>query len=141
MTGSPTGVMQQRQLAVSVLRCSKLETRNHLFSECNFSEEIWRNLTQKLLSVQYTSKWNEVTRLINDQTRQKVHLFLLRYVFQAALSTIWCERNGRQHGEKPNAHSVLIKQIDKLVRNRISSITTIADRKYTTAMETWFSFR
>ncbi|CAF1734289.1 unnamed protein product, partial [Brassica napus] len=35
-----------------------------------------------LLYVQYTSEWDEVTRLINDQSRQKVHLFLLRYMFQ-----------------------------------------------------------
>lgn len=65
-----------------------LETRNHLFFQCSFSEEIWRNLTHKLLSEQYTTDWDEIIHLINDQSWQKIHLFLLRYVFQAALSTI-----------------------------------------------------
>ena len=112
-----------------------LETRNHLFFQCSFSEEIWRNLTHKLLSGQYTSEWDKVTRLINDQTRQKVHLFLLIYMFQATLSTIWYERNGRRHGEKANSPAVLIKQIDKLVRNRISSLRMMEDQKYTKAMD------
>lgn len=59
-----------------------LETRNHLFYHCCFSEEIWKNLSRKLLSVNYTNNWDNIIRILRDQTRRHV------YVFQATLSTI-----------------------------------------------------
>ena len=140
----PTGDRISNWNIVTTTSCclcpATLETRNHMFFQCSFSEEIWRNLTHKLLSGQYISEWDEVTRLINDQTRQNVHLFLLRYMFQATLSTVWYGRNGRRHREKANPPAAMIKQIDKLVRNRISSLRMMEDRKYKKALETWSPF-
>lgn len=47
--------------------CSEpLETRNHLFYKCKYSEEVWKNLTNKLLSVHYTNDWEEIIRLLTD---------------------------------------------------------------------------
>lgn len=48
------------------------------------------NLTNKLLSTQYTSDWDGIIIiLIQDQQRNKIQKFLLRYVFQATLYSIW----------------------------------------------------
>ncbi|XP_013601599.1 PREDICTED: uncharacterized protein LOC106309068 [Brassica oleracea var. oleracea] len=77
----------------------------------------------------------------NMPTWNSTRLFLLRYVFQATLSTIWKERNGRRHGEISNNPATLIKNVDKAVRNRISSLRSMGIRKHNKAMETWFSFR
>ena len=118
-----------------------LETRNHLFYKCKYSEEVWKNLTLKLLSVHYTNDWEEVIRLLTDQTWNSNRLFLLRYVFQATLSTILKERNGGRHGELSNTPATLIKNVDKAVRNRISSLRSMGVRKHNKAMETWFSVR
>ena len=118
-----------------------LETRNHLFYKCKFSEEVWKNLTFKLLSLRYTNEWEEVVRLLTDQTSNSTRLFLIRYVFQSTLSAIWKERNGRRHGESSHSPATLIKGVDKAVRNRISSLRLLGVCKYTTAMETWFSVR
>lgn len=92
-----------------------LETRDHLFYKCPYSEEVWKNLTLKLLSSHYTNEWEDVIRLLADHTRDETQLFILRYVFQATLSTIWKERNGRRHGEDPHPPAILIKGIDKIV--------------------------
>ena len=117
--------------------CSEpLETRNHLFYKCKYSEEVWKNLTLKLLSVHYTNDWEEVIRLLTDQTWNSNRLFLLRYVFQATLSTILKERNGGRHGELSNTPATLIKNVDKAVRNRISSLRSMGVRKHNKAMET-----
>ena len=118
-----------------------LETRNHLFYQCKFSEEVWKNLTAKLLSLRYTTDWDEVVRLLTDQTWNSTRLFLLRYVFQETLSALWTKRNGRRHGERSNTLATLIKSVDKAVRNRIFSSRVMEVSKYTKAMETWFSVR
>ncbi|XP_022566691.2 uncharacterized protein LOC111210528 [Brassica napus] len=91
------------------LRPEPLEIRNHLFYQCKFSEEVWKNLTAKLLSLRYTTDWDEVVRLLTDQTWNSTRLFLLRYVFHATLSALWTERNGRRNGERSNTLATLIK--------------------------------
>ena len=118
-----------------------LETCNHLFYKCKFSEEVWKSLTLKLLALQFTNEWEGVIRLLSDQTSNSTRLFLIRYVFQSTLSAIWKERNSRRHGESSNSPATLIKSIDKAVRNRISSLCLMGACKYTKAMETWFSVR
>ncbi|XP_018436087.2 uncharacterized protein LOC108808437 [Raphanus sativus] len=117
-----------------------LETRNHLFYKCTFSEEVWKNLTHKLLSRQYTNEWEEIIKTLTGQA-SSTRLFLIRYVFQSTLSAIWKERNGRKHGEKSNSPATIIKGVDKAVRNRITSLRLAGVCKHTKAMETWFSVR
>ena len=53
--------------------------------------------------------------LVNG-VRDKTHMFLLRYVFQAAVHLIWRERNGRRHGKKHQTATIIFGFIDKLVR-------------------------
>ena len=113
-----------------------LETRNHLFYKCKLSEEVWKNLTMKLLPLHYTNEWERIIRALTDQTSNPNRLFLFRYVFQATLSAIWKERNGRRHGESSNSPATLIKGVDKAVRNCISSLRLMGMCKYTKAMKT-----
>lgn len=122
--------------------CSKpLETRDHLFYNCKFSEEVWKELTFKLLSQHYTNEWERIIKTLTDQTINSTCLFLIRYVFQATLSAVWKERNGRRYGERSNSPAILIKGVDKAVRNRISSLRLMGVCKYAKAMKTWFSTR
>lgn len=135
-----SGTRRPPQLVACVQ--SLWKTRNHLFYTCSYSEEIWKTLTQGLLSSQYTNEWESLLQLLTDQTRSKVHLFLLRYVFQATLSTIWMERNGSRHGEKPNnPYQTYWRGGRQKQPNRISSMRLMRDRKHSKAMETWFSVR
>lgn len=60
------------------------ETRNHLFYQCPYSEEVWKDLTDKLLSTAYTPIWEEIVVLLTTK-RNRVESFLLKYVFQATL--------------------------------------------------------
>lgn len=72
---------------------SSLETRNHLYFDCKFSEEIWRPLTQNLPSQRYTFHWDSLMELLVDDSQEKLTLFLKRYTFQATLHVIWREQN------------------------------------------------
>lgn len=110
------------------------------FLQMHFLEEVWKNLTHKLLSRQYTNEWEEIIKTLTGQA-SSTRLFLIRYVFQSTLSAIWKERNGRKHGEKSNSPATIIKGVDKAVRNRITSLRLAGVCKHTKAMETWFSVR
>ncbi|CAA7051509.1 unnamed protein product [Microthlaspi erraticum] len=67
------------------------ETRNHIFFTCGYS----------------------------NSRHPRIPLFLVRYVFQSAIHTLWRERNSRRHGDRPQPPAKLTRIIDKTVRNRI----------------------
>ena len=56
-------------------------------------------------------------------------------------NTIWGERNKRRHGEVPSPSEVLIKRLDKNMRNKFSLIQRKGDKEYIKGMEYWFSPR
>ena len=85
-----------------------LSRTNDLFYKCIYSEEIWKNLTHKVLGPQFTSEWDEIIGCLTDQNRGKVQRFFLGYVFQVFL--FGSERNRRRHGE--NSYTAVLDQID-----------------------------
>ncbi|XP_048611890.1 uncharacterized protein LOC125586119 [Brassica napus] len=112
-----------------------MESRDHLFFVCKFSEEVWKGLTQNLLAMRYTCQWDQV---IPMRCLIKTELFIVRYVFQASLYAIWRERNQRKHGEGPMTPGHVIKMVDKNVHNRLSSIR---DKAHTGGLSLWFGTR
>nr|BAB10650.1 unnamed protein product [Arabidopsis thaliana] len=69
----------------------------------------------------------------------RIERFLARYILQASVYTLWRERNGRRHGEDPNPAARLIRWIDKQMRNALSSIKEMGDRRYDTGLQLWFA--
>lgn len=71
----------------------------HLFFECSYTEEVWNGvdlLKIKLLSLQYTTHWDRIKEvLVVDSPLEKLRLFLLSYIFEAAIHFILLERNLR----------------------------------------------
>ncbi|XP_056850944.1 uncharacterized protein LOC108838979 [Raphanus sativus] len=106
-----------------------------------FSETIWRNLTRKLLGQNYSHVWGQILVLLSTNTVSGVKRFLLRYVFQLSIHTIWLERNGRKHSRVQRPLSFLIKFIDKQTKNRISSLQGRGGTSFKNAMMVWFSSR
>lgn len=124
-----------------ILCNSAIESRDHLFFSCVFTETIWRNLTRKLLGQNYSHVWGQILVLLSTNTVSGVKRFLLRYVFQLSIHTIWLERNGRKHSRVQRPPSLLIKFIDKQTRNRISSLQGRGGTSFKNAMMVWFSSR
>ena len=86
-----------------------LETGNHLFFECRFSEVVWENLAG-LIGRDYTRSWREIVDLIStyqNTTKQ----FTLRYIFQTII-----------HGEKLLNTTILIMIMERNIRNKFSSV-------------------
>ena len=80
------------------------------------------DLTKNLLGCRYTTDWNTILERLVENGRNGDQAFLLRYVFQTTIHTIWREKNGRKHGEGHQTSESLSRYIDKVVRNSISSL-------------------
>lgn len=117
------------------------ETLARLFFECPYSSQIWEVLMKGVMGTHYTSNWRSITRAALDNTQGKIKLFVVRYVLQAAVHTVWRERNRRRHGESPSPGSLLVKLIDKNMRNKLSIIRKRGDKEYEGGMVYWFSTR
>lgn len=112
-----------------VLCKQNIETKNHLFFSCSYSNQIWGKLMKELLRTQYTEERDDIIALLLDRQYNQVKLFLMRYAFQVTVHTIWRERNRMRHGEKHLPYTLTLKTIDKTIRNGLSTIKRHGDHR------------
>lgn len=118
-----------------------LEYVEHLFFECSFSKQIWEVLIKGVLDNQYTANWFQILRLITRSDRNKIKAFTVRYVFQTALHSIWRERNRRRHGENAAPPALMVKMIDRTVRNKFSIMKKLRVNDMEGGLRFWFETR
>ncbi|KAL0899096.1 hypothetical protein Bca101_083057 [Brassica carinata] len=65
----------------SCMLCQEsVETRNHLFFECSYTEQVWRVLMRGVMGDQYSAEWGSLLRLMTrDSSWSKMKLFTVRY--------------------------------------------------------------
>lgn len=80
-------------------------------------------------------------RVMRDSTRKKMHMFLIKYTFQATVYMIWRERNRRRRGEVETPAALLIKLLDKNMRNKLTLVQKKGDREIREGMQYWFETR
>lgn len=91
---------------------------------------------------QYTADWGRLLRLITrDLIWSKVKAFTIKYMFQLAVYSVWCERNKRRHGEESCPAEILIKRMDKTMRNKFTILQRKGDKVLEGEMRFWFSTR
>lgn len=127
--------------ASCVLCQQHLETRDHLFFSCNYSKEVWSGLAQGLLLSRFSDQWQGILTILADNTLLTVKLYLVRYSFQAALHTIWRERNNCRHGSQPLQPGQLTAIIDRQVRNQCLIMDSKRTRQYKGVLQLWLSAR
>ncbi|KAL9831310.1 putative reverse transcriptase zinc-binding domain-containing protein [Arabidopsis thaliana] len=115
--------------ATCVFCDEELETRDHLFFSCPYSSQIWIALAKGLLNGRNVSSWSLITPHLLDSSQPYLHVFTLRYTFQALIHSLWRERNGRRHGEPAIPASKLTKLIDKNIRNRFSTLQKMGNKR------------
>lgn len=117
------------------------ESRDHLYFDCPFSSQIWEYLVKGILCHDYTTNWIDIVRLISDSSMERKKLFCVRYAFQAAVHTLWRERNKIKHDDKLMPLTALKKMIDKGVRNKLSLVSAKGKRDMGEVLQFWFSTR
>ncbi|KAF3525227.1 hypothetical protein F2Q69_00051355 [Brassica cretica] len=127
------------QAITTCLLCKvETETRDHLLFECSYSKEVWKGVIGNLAGNGNGYSWTQVTQVVVNGMHERIPTFLLRYCFQAVVYVLWHERNVRRVGESSQSASCLITRIDKLVRNKITSLRKKNGGRYEKAMENWF---
>ncbi|WZZ03011.1 hypothetical protein YC2023_088932 [Brassica napus] len=117
------------------------KSRDHLFFSCTYATEVWSSLSCKLMGTRFTTTWSNILNCLVDKTWSISTMFLLRYVFQATVYSIWRERNWRRHGESNQDQARLSKFIDQLIQNRIGSLRGVGYRKYYKLLRVWSAHR
>ncbi|XP_056864288.1 uncharacterized protein LOC130511360 [Raphanus sativus] len=117
-------ILKWNPLAVTTCWLCKeeMESRNHLFFDCSYSKEVWKATVGKLMSEEGSYGWDRVLQTIIHGLREKIQTMLLRYSFQAVIYALWLERNARRVGEKEQPAACMIARLEKLVRNRVTSL-------------------
>jgi len=118
-----------------------VETRNYLFFSCEYSKNVWKNLVIGFLSDKFSENWQEIMKIFKGNEIDHTRGFLLKYVFQNSIHSIWNERNKRIHGENSSQPERLIKLIDKNVRNRLNTMSGNGASKYKDGIKDWFASR
>jgi len=78
----------------------------------------------------------ELTNNDHDNTKR----FILRFVFQNTIHSIWRERNDRRHGAFSTPKKI-VKLIDTNIRNRLSTLRQGKVEKYVRGIQMLFSSR
>lgn len=104
------------------------ESREHLFFTCPYLAFMWEKLTKGMLTKKYTTNWVCITHLVQTKYMPDHALFMLRYVFETTIHVIWRGRNRRKHGEAESPPTLLIKNVDNMLRNRALSIHAAGDK-------------
>lgn len=117
------------------------ETRDHLFFSCSFTSQVQREVAKNILKTRYSTSWASLINSVSNKWNDRIENFIVRYVFQATVYTIWRERSRRRHGENPSTPNQLITWIDKQLRNQFSAIRATGDRLYEKGLQRWFESR
>lgn len=94
-----------------------------------------------ILLNKFTVSWEGIMKIMRDTSMGKMKLFIIKYVFQASVYMVWRERNRRRHGEDASPIALLIKLIDKNMRNKLTLVQRKRDRKIVKGMTYWFEIR
>lgn len=103
---------------------STTETRDHLFFEYSYSKEVWKGTIKDLVGG-CTYQWSQVVQVLANGFQEGILTFLMHNCFQAVAQPASC----------------LIARLDKLIRNRITSLRRKAGGKHEKTMQIWFGRR
>ncbi|XP_024014348.1 uncharacterized protein LOC112088307 [Eutrema salsugineum] len=115
------------------------ETREHLFFSCPFTSLIWEKLVKGIQGTNYTSNWQSILAILMTMGTKDSRSFIVKYAFQMAIHSIWRERNRRRHGEDHCTNEQLLKTMDVIMRNRLSTIRLQGKHQFEDGVRVWFA--
>lgn len=122
-----------------VLCGERNESRDHLFFACPYSFTVWSDLGGALLRHRQDPDWLVTIAQLESMLEDRQNGILLRLCFQAIIYSLWRERNARIHHSGYDTTSQLVRRIDKLIRNRISSLSYFTNPRLGDLPQRWFA--
>ncbi|XP_019230192.1 PREDICTED: uncharacterized protein LOC109211148 [Nicotiana attenuata] len=91
---------------------AELETREHLFVECDFAKAIWRRLQKWLKWQQTVEEWNQhVDWAIKNAKGKSQQAQIFKLVYAKCIYAIWMERNNRVFEKKTRSWEIIVREI------------------------------
>ncbi|KAF3508542.1 hypothetical protein F2Q69_00005279 [Brassica cretica] len=100
---------------------------------------IWSYYAARLRIPQTSNSWADVTHSLMSLTGTKDHIYLSILSWQATVYEVWWERNERLHRGKFRSVDMVVKKINGLIKNKISSLRPESNRRASSLMQIWFS--
>ncbi|XP_020876673.1 uncharacterized protein LOC110227273 [Arabidopsis lyrata subsp. lyrata] len=117
------------------------ESREHLFFECVFSQEVWVFFTSRL-NLNPPASFMDCLQWVNSATRDLNLSLIIKLLFQASVYLIWKERNSRIHSTTTRPPAIIIRDINQIMRARLDPLAR-NQRNATpgsSLLSTWFRF-
>lgn len=116
----------------------KNEIKDHLFFACPYSFTFWMQITRKLLGSLISPDWTDTVVSLQQPGRSRLNFVLPKMMFQTVIYSIWREQNSRRHGGIWITTAKISRNINKQVRNSISSLCYDCDHPSNELMRRWF---
>lgn len=112
------------------------ESRDHLYWDCDFSFGLW-NLVAVRCRIIPTRQWEgSLDQMISLPPPTSTRSLTL-LAWQSTMYWIWQERNQRLHVNQFRSIDSLFNQIDRHVRNKISSFRSTNPQRASEMMQQW----
>ena len=95
------------------------ETRDHLFYDCSFSQQLWSEVLSLSGQSRRVTSWQEELQWIQRLREKSLNAVILRVAWHAVIYFIWQERNNRFHKNKVEAVMHILEKIKEVVRIRL----------------------
>ena len=106
---------------------SAVETREHLFYDCNFSRQLWIEILSLCGQSREVTSWQgELQWAIQRLRGKSLNAVILRVAWHAVIYFIWQERNNRLHRNKVETVQHILEKIKEVVRFRLWELKKIS---------------
>lgn len=116
------------------------ESRDHLYFNCPFSSSVWLRFADRLHMNCSSTNWTDVSHSLLSFAGSNQHKYLSILSWQAIIYEIWWERNERLHRGRYQSPDRLCLKINRLIKNKISSMRPDMNALASDLMQLWFSF-
>lgn len=130
------------QVPPTCILCNKAaETRKHPFFDCSYSSEVWVFFCSRL-SINPPVLFEDGLRWLRNPSPEEFVKLIVKLVYQAALYSIWKERNARIHNQISHPAQAVILEMKQTVQARLDPLSRAHNSRRTdiTLLGTWFSF-
>ncbi|KAF2570395.1 hypothetical protein F2Q70_00001947 [Brassica cretica] len=117
---------------------SSPESRDHMFFQCGFAWGIWESLAPRTGFIPRRS-WSQTISQLQLLRRRSILGMLTLLCWQSCLYWIWAERNGRLHRQNFRSQDVLIRLIDRQIKDKILSFRSSNPSLSSKMMQLWLA--